>query len=133
MSAPLPGERRVVSTPRAPAAIGPYSQAIAAGGFVFTAGQIALDPATGALVGGGDAARETVQVLANLEAVLGAAGTSLAKVVRCDVFLADLADFARVNEVYAQRFPKEAPARVTTQAAALPKGARVEIAVIAVG
>ena len=123
--------RVVVSTPRAPAAIGPYSQAVKAGGFVFTAGQIALDPATGALVGGGDAARETEQVLTNLEAVLAAAGTSLARAVRCDVFLADLADFARVNEVYAKRFTEAPPARVTTQAAALPKGARVEIAVIA--
>ena len=125
------GERTVISTPRAPAAIGPYSQAIRAGGFVFTAGQIALDPVTGALVGGGDAARETEQVFANLEAVLEAAGTKLARAVRCDVFLADLGDFARVNEVYAKRFLEAPPARVTTQAAALPKGARVEIAVIA--
>ncbi len=123
--------RVVVATPRAPAAIGPYSQAVKAGGFVFTAGQIALDPVGGTLVGGGDAARETEQVLTNLEAVLMAAGTSLTRAVRCDVFLADLADFARVNEVYARHFPHDPPARVTTQAAGLPKGARVEIAVIA--
>jgi 2-iminobutanoate/2-iminopropanoate deaminase len=123
--------RAVVHTPDAPAAIGPYSQAIAAAGLVFTAGQVALDPKTGALVGGGDAAREAEQVLANLEAVLRAAGTDLAHVVRCDVFLADLADFAAVNAVYAKRFPSAPPARVTVQAARLPKDAKVEIAAIA--
>jgi 2-iminobutanoate/2-iminopropanoate deaminase len=124
-------ERHSVSTTAAPAAIGPYSQAIVAGGFVFTAGQIALDPGSGRLVGEGDAAKEAEQVLANLEAVLAAAGTTLARAVRCDVYLADLGDFVRVNEVYGRRFPVEPPARVTTQASALPRGARVEIAVIA--
>jgi 2-iminobutanoate/2-iminopropanoate deaminase len=124
-------ERRVVATSSAPAAIGPYSQAVIASGFVFTAGQVALHPSSGLLVGEGDVVRETEQVLTNLEAVLAAAGTSLARAVRCDVFLADLADFGRMNEVYARRFPAAPPARVTTQAAALPKGARVEIAVIA--
>lgn len=123
--------RAVVSTPLAPAAIGPYSQAIRAAGWVFTAGQIALDPVTGALVGGGDAARETEQALQNLDAVLVAAGSDLGRVVRCDVFLADLADFAAVNAVYARRFPSAPPARVTVQAARLPKDARVEIAAIA--
>lgn len=126
-------ERTVVRTPEAPAAIGPYHQAIRAGGWVFTAGQIALDPATGALVGGGDVTRETEQVLRNLEAVLRAAGTTLARAVRCDVFLADLADFAAMNAVYARWFPSDPPARVTVQAARLPKDARVEIAVIALG
>ncbi|MFM8979222.1 MAG: Rid family detoxifying hydrolase [Planctomycetia bacterium] len=130
MSTPI-HDRRAVATPRAPAAIGPYSQAIVAGGFVFTAGQVALDPASGQLVGGGDVVREAEQVFANLAAVLEAAGSSLAAAVRCDVFLADLADFGRGNEVYARHMPSPAPARVTTQAAALPRGARVEIAVIA--
>lgn len=123
--------RHVISTPRAPAAIGPYSQAIKAGGLVLTAGQIALDPATGALVGAGDAAREAEQVLQNLAAVLEAAGTSLARCLRCDVFLADLDDFAAVNAVYARWFPTDPPARVTVQAARLPKDARVEIVAIA--
>ena len=123
--------RTVVATPNAPAAIGPYSQGIVAAGLVFTAGQVALDPRTGTLVGGGDVARETEQVLANLEAVLVAAGSDLARVVRCDVFLADLADFAAMNAVYARRFPGAPPARVTVQAARLPKDARVEIAAIA--
>jgi 2-iminobutanoate/2-iminopropanoate deaminase len=123
--------RRVVATPGAPAAIGPYSQGIVAGGFVFTAGQIALDPASGALAGGGDVTKETEQVLRNLAAVLEAAGSGLDRVVRCDVFLADLADFAAMNAVYARAFPKEPPARVTVEAARLPKDARVEIAAVA--
>lgn len=123
--------RTAIHTPSAPAAIGPYSQAIRAGGLVLTAGQVALDPATGSLVGGGDAALETEQVLKNLAAVLAAAGSSLAQALRCDVFLADLGDFAAMNSVYARWFPSAPPARVTVQAARLPKDARVEIAVIA--
>lgn len=123
--------RTAIHTPSAPAAIGPYSQAIRAGGLVLTAGQVALDPATGSLVGGGDAALETEQVLKNLAAVLAAAGSSLAQALRCDVFLADLGDFAAMNAVYARWFPSAPPARVTVQAARLPKDARVEIAVIA--
>jgi 2-iminobutanoate/2-iminopropanoate deaminase len=121
---------RAVSTPSAPKAIGPYSQAVVAGGFLFTAGQIGLDPTTGALAAGG-VARETERVLANLSAVLAAAGATLGDVVRCDVFLADLLDFAAFNEVYARSFPGEPPARVTVQAARLPRDARVEIAAIA--
>jgi 2-iminobutanoate/2-iminopropanoate deaminase len=113
-------DRRVVATAAAPKAIGPYSQAVVAQGFVFTAGQIALDPATATLVGGGDAARETEQVLRNLEAVLREAGSSLDRVVRCDVFLASLEDFGAMNEVYARFFPRTPPARVTVQAARLP-------------
>ena len=124
-------ERTVVSTPGAPQAIGPYSQAVVSGGLVFTAGQIALDPATGALVGGGDAAAEAERCLKNVEAVLVAAGSGLDMVLRCDVFLADLADFASVNEAYGRFFRREPPARVTIQAARLPKDARVEISVIA--
>jgi 2-iminobutanoate/2-iminopropanoate deaminase len=125
-------DRRIVSSPGAPKAIGPYSQAVVAGDLVFTAGQIALDPSTGALVGGGDAARETERVLKNLEAVLQEAGSSLEHVLRCDVFLADLSDFGAMNEAYARFFSASPPARVTVQAARLPKDARVEIAAIAV-
>lgn len=125
-------DRRTVSTSGAPRAIGPYSQAVVAADLVFTAGQIALDPATGALVGGGDAARETERALKNVEAVLLEAGSSLEQVVRCDVFLADLADFGAMNEAYARFFPSSPPARVTVQAARLPKDAKVEIAAIAV-
>ena len=124
-------DRILVLTDRAPRAIGPYSQAVVSAGLVFTAGQIALDPATGALVGGGDAAKETERVLKNLEAVLGEAGSGLDRVVRCDVFLADLKDFGAMNEAYGRFFPKDPPARVTVQAARLPKDARVEIAAIA--
>jgi 2-iminobutanoate/2-iminopropanoate deaminase len=125
-------DRLIVSTPAAPKAIGPYSQAVRAGDLVFTAGQIALDPATGALVGGGDVRLETERVLKNIEAVLVAAGSGLDAVVRCDVFLADLADFGSMNEVYGRFFPSSPPARITVQAARLPKDARVEIAAIAV-
>ena len=124
-------DRILVSTNRAPRAIGPYSQAVVSAGLVFTAGQIALDPATGALVGGGDTARETERVLKNLEAVLTEAGSGLDRVVRCDVFLADLKDFGAMNEAYGRFFPQDPPARVTVEAARLPKDARVEIAAIA--
>jgi 2-iminobutanoate/2-iminopropanoate deaminase len=125
-------DRRIVSTPGAPRAIGPYSQAVVAGDLVFTAGQIALDPATAALVGGGDPARETERCLKNLEAVLQEAGSSLEQVVRCDVFLSDLSDFGAMNEAYGRFFPSNPPARITVQAARLPKDAKVEIAAIAV-
>jgi 2-iminobutanoate/2-iminopropanoate deaminase len=122
---------RAVETPHAPRAIGPYSQAMVHGGLVFTAGQIALDPATGTLVGGGDAAKEAEQVLTNLAAVLEAAGSDLGLALRCDVYLVNLKDFEAVNAVYARRVGVPPPARVTVQAAALPRGARVEIAAIA--
>ncbi len=124
-------DRRIVSTPAAPKAIGPYSQGMVAGGLVFTAGQIALDPATGVLVGGGDVGLETERCLKNLQAVLEAAGSGLDLALRCDVFLASLADFGAMNEVYARFFPSSPPARVTVQAARLPKDAKVEIAAIA--
>ncbi len=123
--------REAVSTSAAPAAIGPYSQAVRAGQFVFVSGQIALDPGTGALVAGGIAA-ETRQALQNVGAILAAAGTSFGHVVRSTVFLADLADFAAMNEVYAAFFATPAPARATVQVARLPRDARVEIDVIAV-
>ncbi len=122
-----------VNTGGAPAPVGPYNQAVKAGGMVFCSGQIALDPSTGAMVGDGDVEAETRQVLDNLEAVLAAAGVSPQEVVRTTVFLADLADFGRVNAIYAERFGTGvAPARACVQVAALPKGARVEIDCIAV-
>lgn len=124
--------RRVISTPDAPAAIGPYSQAIVTGDLVFTSGQIALDPASGEMVGGGDVVREAEQVVKNLRGVLAAAGCAPEDVIKCTVFLADMADFARFNEVYATLFPGDAPpARSCVAALGLPKGARVEIEAVA--
>ena len=122
---------RVIATDGAPKAIGPYSQAIAIDSLVFTAGQVALDPTGGELVGR-TTAEQTEQVFANLKAVLAAAGTSLARVVKTTVYLADMADFAQMNEVYAKHFGSHKPARSTVQAAGLPRNARVEIDVIAV-
>jgi 2-iminobutanoate/2-iminopropanoate deaminase len=124
-------DRRLVATDRAPAALGPYSQAVVHAGVVYAAGQIALDPASGEMVGDGDAAREAEQVLRNLQAVLEAAGSGLDRALRCDVFLADLGDYGAVNEVYARFLGSEPPARLAVQAARLPRGARVEIACIA--
>lgn len=115
----------------APRAVGPYSQAILAGELVFCSGQIPLDPATGQLVEG-DIAAQTGRVLDNLAAVLAAAGSDLAHVVKTTVFLADLGDFAAMNEAYATRFGEHRPARSTVQVAALPRGARIEIECIAV-
>lgn len=121
----------VVATDAAPKAIGPYSQGITTDGLVFSAGQVALDPKSGELVGK-TTAEQTEQVIANLKAVLAAAGTSLGNVVKTTVYLADMADFAQMNEVYAKHFGTHKPARSTVQAAGLPKNARVEIDVIAV-
>lgn len=123
-------ERKIVQTMKAPPAVGPYSQAVCAGGFVFTAGQIPLDPATGQLVAGGIEA-ETERVLENLKAVLEAAGSSLERVVKTTVFLRDMNDFPAMNQVYARYWEGEPPARSTVQAV-LPKGARVEIEAIAI-
>jgi 2-iminobutanoate/2-iminopropanoate deaminase len=122
--------RQIIETGEAPKAIGPYSQAVAAGGLVFASGQIPLDPSTGEFVEGG-VAEQTEQVLRNLSKVLEAAGTSLAQVVKTTVFLADMGDFAAMNEVYGRYFREEPPARSTVQAARLPRDARVEIDVIA--
>ncbi len=119
-----------ISTDRAPAAIGPYSQAIACAGEVFTAGQIALDPVTMEIVGD-DVAAQTEQVFRNLAAVLDAADSDLSKVVKTTVYLADMADFPAMNEVYARHFGNHKPARSTIQAGALPKAALVEIDAIA--
>ena len=121
---------QVIATDAAPKAIGPYSQAIASGDLIFTSGQIPLDPATQALVTG-DVCAQTERVMENLAAVLQAAGAGFEEVVKATIFLADLGDFAAVNEIYGRRFPKNPPARSTVQVAALPKGARVEIDLIA--
>lgn len=129
---PAPSLEAVV-TAAAPAPVGPYNQAVKAGGLLFCSGQIALDPATGEMVGSGDVEAETRQVLANLQAVLAAAGGSPQQVVRTTVFLTDLADFAKVNALYAEVFGAGvSPARACVQVAALPKGGRVEIDCIAV-
>jgi len=122
--------RSAVSTSGAPAAIGPYSQGIIAGGFLFSAGQAALDPETGVLVAGG-IEPETERVMANLTAVLDAAGSSWADVVKTTIFLIDMADFATVNGIYGRFVGDPPPARSTVAVAALPKGARVEIEVMA--
>jgi 2-iminobutanoate/2-iminopropanoate deaminase len=122
--------RQIVHTTKAPAAVGPYSQAVRSGGFVFTSGQIPLDPATGQLVAG-TIEDQTHRVIANLQAVLAAAGTTLGHVVKTTIFLTNLGDFAKVNAVYASYFTVEPPARSTVQVAALPLGASVEIEVIA--
>ena len=122
--------RRAVVSEAAPKAIGPYSQAIRAGTLLFVSGQIPIDPATGALVEG-DIATQTHRVFANLRAILEAAGASLDHVVRSTVYLADMDDFAAVNDVYGTYFSSPAPARATVQAARLPKDARVEIDLIA--
>ena len=122
--------RQAVSTDKAPAAIGPYSQAVKAGDFLFLSGQIPLDPATGQIVAGGIDA-QTRQVFANIGAILGAAGLSFDEVLSATVYVADMNDFARVNEIYATYFNTPAPARATVQVARLPKDALVEIQVIA--
>ena len=121
----------VVATDQAPKAIGPYSQAMDVNGVIYTAGQVALDPQSGQLVGA-TAAEQTEQVLKNLAAVLGAAGSSLQDVVKTTVYLADMNDFAAMNEVYTKHFGTHKPARSTVQAARLPRDARVEIDAIAV-
>ena len=122
-------QRKAISTQHAPAALGPYSQAIHAGNLVFASGQLGLDPQTGKLQEGIEA--QTRQALANLAAVLTAAGSSVAKVVKTTIFLADMADFAKVNALYGEVFTVEPPARSTVQVAALPLGGLVEIEVIA--
>ncbi len=123
--------KEIISTENAPGAIGPYSQAIKAGNMVFCSGQIPIDPATGDFVSA-DVAEQTEQVLINLKAVLEAAGASLSDVVKTTVFLADMGEFAAMNDVYARHFVENKPARATVQAARLPRDARVEIDCIAV-
>jgi 2-iminobutanoate/2-iminopropanoate deaminase len=123
-------DRNAIHTDSAPQAIGPYSQAIRTGGFVFTAGQVALDPDSGVLVDGGIEA-QTRRVLDNLKAVLEASGSSLDKVVKTTVFMINLGEFNRMNTVYSEYFPNTPPARSTVQVVALPKGAEVEIECVA--
>lgn len=122
--------KKIIATSSAPKAIGPYSQAVVHNGFAFLSGQIALDPATGQLIGD-DVVRQTERVLENLKAVLEAAGSSLGAVVKTTVFLKEMADFPKMNEVYARYFPENAPARSTVEAARLPRDVRVEIDAIA--
>jgi len=122
--------REPIKTSDAPAALGPYSQAIKVGDFVYTSGQVAIDPATGELIGGG-IAEQTERVLKNVAAVLEAAGSSLDQVVKTLVFLADMDDFSAMNEVYGKFFTAAPPARSTVQAARLPKDARIEIEAVA--
>jgi len=122
--------KQSISSDLAPRAIGPYSQAVRAGGWLFCSGQIPLDPVSGELVSGG-ISEQTEQVMANLREVLKAAGLGFDQVVKTTIYLADLADFAVVNGIYGRFFPDCPPARATVQVAALPKGARVEIDAIA--
>ncbi len=123
--------REIISTDAAPRAIGPYSQAMRAGGFLFLSGQIALDPRTEQLVGG-DIKQQTRRMLENVKVLLQAAGSSLNRVVKCTVFLVDMNDFGAMNEEYGSFFQEEPPARTTVAASRLPRGALVEIDVIAV-
>ncbi len=124
-------KKRIIHTDQAPAAVGPYSQAVRVGELVYTAGQIALDPATGKMVDG-DVQAQTRQLLTNLKAVLKAAGSSLDNVVKTTVFLQDMGDFQTMNAIYAEFFANKPPARSAVQAAALPMGAQVEIEAVAI-
>ena len=123
--------RQVISTDKSPAAIGPYSQAVSAGGLLFCSGQIPLNPEDGKRVGDGDVEAETRQVMKNLSAVLEAGGCTFADVVKTTIFLADMGDFAKVNALYAEHFAENPPARATVQVAGLPLGVQVEIDAIA--
>ena len=123
--------REIIKSSRAPQAVGAYSQAVRAGDFVFVSGQIPLNPETGEVVFA-DIKEQTERILVNIRNILQEAGMGLEDVVKTTVFMADLADFARMNEVYGRRFPGSAPARSTVQVAALPRDARVEIEVVAV-
>ena len=118
--------KEIISTEKGPKAIGPYSQAVKANGFVFTAGQVPFDPATGQLVDG-DVGRQTARVLENLKAIVEAAGSSLDRAVKATVYLKEMNDFAAMNEVYARYFPSNPPARSTVEAARLPRDVRIEI------
>lgn len=123
--------KEIVATERAPRAIGPYSQAVRSGNFLFASGQIPIDPATGEFVAGG-ITEQTEQVMRNVSAILEAAGADLQQVVKTTVFLADMDDFTAMNEVYGRFFGENPPARATVQAARLPRDARVEIEAIAI-
>lgn len=122
--------KEIISTDKAPQAIGPYSQGVRAGGFVFFSGQIPLDPVTGQITGS-DIVGQTEQVMKNIEEVLSSSGLGFEDVVKTTIFLVDLADFAAVNEIYGRRFPKDPPARSTVEVKGLPRGALVEVEVVA--
>lgn len=122
--------REVIATEKGPKAIGPYSQAIKANGFIFISGQVAFDPATGKALDG-DAAQQTERIFQNLKAIVEAAGSSLDRAVRLGVFLEDMNDFSAMNEVYARYFPGNPPARTTVEVSRLPRDFRVEIDMIA--
>jgi len=122
--------KKIISTERAPKAMGAYSQAVLSKGFAFLSGQIALDPATGQLVGG-DITQQTRRVLENLKAILDACGCSLADVVKTTVYIKDMGEFARMNEIYATYFPENPPARATVEVARLPRDVQVEIDCVA--
>lgn len=124
--------RQIVSTEKAPKAIGPYSQAVRAGGWLFASGQIPLDPATGQMITG-DTKAQTERVMKNLGAILEAAGLSFAHVVKTTVYLKDMNEFPAMNEVYGRFFPAEPPARATVEVARLPRDARIEIDLVAAG
>ncbi len=124
-------QRKVIRTGNAPAAVGPYSQAIQAGGLVWASGQIALDPSTGELVSG-SIEDETRQTLANLRSVLEAAGSGLDRVLRATVYLVDMSDFQAVNGVYSEFFTDQPPARVCVEVSGLPKGGRIEVEAVAI-
>jgi 2-iminobutanoate/2-iminopropanoate deaminase len=128
----VPSHREPVTALGAPAAIGPYSHAVRAGGLLFCSGQIPLDPKTGEMVGASDVKAQTKQVMENLKAVLAAGGASFASVVKTTIYLKDLADFGAVNEIYGSYLAASPPARATVQVAGLPRGALVEIDAIAV-
>jgi len=122
--------KKVIHTDQAPGAVGPYSQAIHAGDLIFTSGQVALDPKTGKMIAGG-IKEQARQVLENLKAILEAAGSDLSKVLKATVFLDDISTFAQVNEIYAEYFPEDQPARSAFQVGALPLGALIEIELVA--
>ena len=121
--------KEIISTDKAPKAIGPYSQAVKSGGFIFTAGQIALDPASGQIIEG-DVVKQTTRVMENLKAIVEAAGSTLDRAIKATVYLKDMADFAEMNTVYGRYFAQNPPARSTVEAARLPRDVRVEIDLI---
>lgn len=125
-----PAAKEIISTDKGPKAIGPYSQAVRANGFIFCSGQVALDPATGEIISGG-IEEQTARVLENLKAILEAGGSSLDRAVKVSVFLKDMGEFAAMNGVYARYFPNNPPARATVEVARLPRDVRVEIDIIA--
>ena len=124
---------KLIATDRAPSAIGPYSQAVTAGNTTFFSGQVALDPQSGEMVGNGEVAAETHQVMKNLLAVVEASGHTITEIVRCTIFLADMDDFGTVNAIYAEALQGHRPSRATVQVSRLPRDARVEIDAIAIG